>query len=45
VKEWQDKANAEYRAAKDELSKADSWNLIADAVHAKNAVVDGGIAL
>jgi RHS repeat-associated protein len=45
VKEWQDKANAEAREAKDELSKAHSWNLIGDADHAKNAVVDGGIAL
>jgi len=42
---WQDKANAEWRAARDDLAKTHSWNLWEDGVHLKDAGVEAGIAL
>ena len=43
--EWQDKADAAWRAARDDLAKAHSWNLFNDAKDLAKATVETGIAL
>ncbi|HWM99541.1 MAG TPA: RHS repeat-associated core domain-containing protein, partial [Streptosporangiaceae bacterium] len=45
AREWQDKADAAWAAARDDLAKAHGWNLWKDAVEVKDAAVEAGIAL